>query len=83
VGVSEGHRIARAWCSSFHAVEADGRVRPFADIPSFTDVARLASTTAAELHAFLTTPHGDMPDIKLNNAEIDAIVAYILGLRKQ
>jgi hypothetical protein len=37
---------------------------------------------APALHAFLTTPHGDMPDIKLKAGEINAVIAYILSLKK-
>ncbi|MGO8919082.1 MAG: c-type cytochrome [Stellaceae bacterium] len=78
---ARGHVLARAWCASCHAVEPGDPKAPFADVPSFTAVARLPTTTSPALHAFLSTPHGDMPDIKLKSGEIDAVVAYILSLK--
>ena len=81
VEVEGGHALATAWCRNCHAVEPKEIVGPYADIPSFVEIARLPSTTASSLHAFLTTPHGDMPDIKLKSSEIDDIVNYILSLK--
>jgi cytochrome c len=79
--VVRGHVLARAWCASCHAVEPDDPDARFADVPSFTAIARLPSTTSPALRAFLSTPHGDMPDIKLKSGEINAVVTYILSLK--
>ena len=80
VDVDNGHELARAWCRSCHGVEPHDAVGPYADVPTFTAVARMRSTTSASLRVFLTTPHGDMPDIRLKPDQIDEIVAYILSL---
>lgn len=80
--VGKGHALVRAWCSGCHAVEPGDLDGPVPDIPSFTAVARQPSTTTSALHAFLATPHGYMPDIKLKTGEIDAVITYILSLRK-
>jgi len=82
VDVSRGHGLAKAWCTQCHAIEPDQRVGPFADVPSFAAVARQPSTTGPALHAFLTTPHGDMPDFKLTPAQLADLIAYILSLRE-
>jgi mono/diheme cytochrome c family protein len=34
------------------------------------------------LRVFLQTPHANMPNFQLSRAETDAIVAYILSLRR-
>jgi mono/diheme cytochrome c family protein len=34
------------------------------------------------LHAFLLTPHANMPNYRLTSEEIDDVVAYILSLRR-
>jgi mono/diheme cytochrome c family protein len=81
VDVSRGHELAKAWCTQCHAVERGQLVGPFADIPSFVAVARQTSTTGPALHAFLTTPHGDMPDVKLTPSQLGDLIAYILSLR--
>jgi mono/diheme cytochrome c family protein len=81
--VERGQKLARAWCAGCHAVET-GADPPFAGVPSFPDVARMPSTTAAALHAFLATPHaGDMPSVKLKAEELDAIVTYVLSLKER
>lgn len=80
--VGSKHALARAWCASCHAVEPSDLEGPMPHAPSFTAVAQLPSTSAPALRAFLTTPHGDMPDIKLKAGEINAVIAYILSLKK-
>ena len=75
-----GHALARAWCTSCHAVEPGVMAGPYADVPSFAAVARLPSTTSSALHAFLSSPHADMPDIKFTDAQLHDVVGYILSL---
>lgn len=78
--VEGGHQLAQAWCSSCHSIEPGDAAGPYADVPSFVAVARMPSTTASSLHAFLSTTHGDMPDIKLTARQLDDLVSYILSL---
>jgi cytochrome c len=75
-----GHQLARAWCTSCHAVEPGEIAGPYADVPSFMAVAKMPSTTPSSLNAFLSTPHGDMPDIKFTDRQRADIVTYILSL---
>jgi mono/diheme cytochrome c family protein len=42
----------------------------------------MKSTTEMSLAAFLTTPHGRMPNFSLSRAEIRDVSAYILSLRQ-
>jgi hypothetical protein len=37
--------------------------------------------TAEQLRAFLSHPHGAMPDLALSRTEIDDLTAYIQSLR--
>jgi cytochrome c len=37
--------------------------------------------TADQLRAFLSHPHGAMPDLALTRAEIDDLIGYIATLR--
>jgi len=37
--------------------------------------------TADQLRAFLSHPHGSMPDLSLTRAEIDDLIGYIVTLR--
>jgi mono/diheme cytochrome c family protein len=48
--------------------------------PTFRQVAR-SGLTADQLRAFLSHPHGSMPDLSLTRAEINDLVDYIATLR--
>jgi cytochrome c len=49
--------------------------------PSFRTVAE-SGISAAKLRAFLSHPHGAMPDLSLTRSEIDDLIQYILSLRQ-
>jgi cytochrome c len=78
--IEQGQALARAWCAGCHQVELGGKA-PFAEVPSFTAVARMPSTTGSALRAFLSTPHAKMPQLKLKAGELDAVIAYVLSLK--
>jgi mono/diheme cytochrome c family protein len=80
--VGNGLAIARTWCAQCHAVEA-GETRQRADgLPSFVAIANSGRHTADSLRAFLTQPHGRMPDLNLSRQERDDLIAYLLSLRE-
>lgn len=75
-----GQRLAQQWCASCHVVD-DGNARTTVPQgpPSFRIIA--GHLNRGELLAFLTHPHGAMPDLALSRAEIDNLIAYIETLR--
>lgn len=74
-----GHDLAIRWCASCHVVDAK---RSGTDaVPTFRGIAERPGVTAEKLKAYLLKPHGEMPDFQLAFPHIDAIVAYILGLK--
>lgn len=76
-----GQRLARRWCSACHEI---GRAPVHNDVsPSFAAIARMPSTTAMSLNAFLSTPHHRMPDYSLTRQEIKDVSAYILSLKQE
>ncbi|MDP2355335.1 MAG: cytochrome c [Beijerinckiaceae bacterium] len=79
--LEDGRRIARESCSQCHLVEGAGK--PMLQGPAFADIAAMPSTTSVAIKVFLKTPHANMPDIILSEAEIDALAIYILSLRKR
>jgi mono/diheme cytochrome c family protein len=81
--ISAGKAIAQTWCANCHRV--DPGEKPIADdkAPNFSSIAQMQSTTEMSLAAFLTTPHGKMPNLSLSRTEIRDVSAYILSLRKQ
>ncbi|HYM02383.1 MAG TPA: c-type cytochrome [Stellaceae bacterium] len=80
--LGRGHDLAKRWCATCHAIEAGETEGFLAKVPAFQALADQTSTTELSLRAFLQTPHPTMPNIKLEPADTDALVAYILSLRK-
>ena len=80
--ISDGKAIAEVWCADCHRVDPRERVARDA-VPSFSAIAKMKSTTGMSLAAFLTTPHGGMPNLALSRKEIADVSAYILSLSAQ
>jgi len=77
-----GRHLAELWCAGCHrtnAADVPGR----RDISTFAEVARLPSTTALSLRAFLYTSHADMPNIQLSSADADDLIAFVLSLKSR
>ena len=84
--LEEGRRIARESCSQCHLADGAGKSAlpaPKLPGPTFGAVAAMSSTTSVAIKVFLKTPHANMPDIILSEAEIDALAVYILSLRRR
>lgn len=81
--VEAGRALAEADCAQCHVI---GDVSAPADVdgvPTFKAVANDPAVTAAALKAFLSSPHFEMPDLILSDAESDHLIAYILSLKSQ
>jgi mono/diheme cytochrome c family protein len=76
-----GWQLVKAQCSTCH--DGEGKPRNPQQGPSLAAVAAMPSTTSISLHAFLMTPHADMPNYRLTTREIDDVVTYILSLRQR
>lgn len=76
---SKGRQLAQQWCANCHIVGGKPTGNVQQGPPSFPTIAR--ARTADELRAFLTHPHGAMPDLSLTRQEIDGLVGYIETLR--
>jgi cytochrome c len=76
----KGGQLARQWCANCHLI-GDERSGPIPQgPPSFRTIAQ-SGLTADQLRAFLSNPHGAMPNLSLTRSEIDDLVAYIGTLR--
>jgi mono/diheme cytochrome c family protein len=73
---ANGERLARQWCSNCHVIDGSG---PSATLPQGPPSFRVAAghLNPGEMRAFLSHPHGAMPDLALARSEIDDLVAYI------
>ena len=76
---AKGSQLAQQWCSSCHVTSGSRAGNVQEGPPSFPTIAR--TRTADQLHAFLSHPHGAMPDLSLTRAEIDDLAHYIETLR--
>jgi cytochrome c len=80
-GAAAGHRLAAAWCSECHAIEAAPTGKATA-APDFADIASRPSTTALSLKVFLRTSHPSMPNIIIAPDQADDLANYILSLKR-
>ncbi len=78
--VAAGAQLAKRWCAACHIVSANQNGSVPQGPPSFVSVAR-SGLGADRLRAFLSHPHGAMPDLALTRSEIDELAAYIGSLR--
>jgi mono/diheme cytochrome c family protein len=77
---NKGAQIAGQWCASCHVIGKNSTGTVPQGPPSFPVIAR-SGITADQLRAFLSHPHGAMPDLALTRAEIDDLIGYIATLR--
>ena len=77
-----GRTLAITECAACHEVETGAQGGMLPDPPGFQRLADNPAMTALALRVFLRTPHGDMPNLILSDAETDDLIAYILGLRR-
>ena len=79
-----GADLARRWCASCHVIGDSSGASQQSSVPqgppSFLSVAR-GGSSPDELRAFLSHPHGAMPDLSLTRIEIDDLIAYLASLR--
>ena len=76
---AKGGQLAQQWCASCHVTGGTPAANLQQGPPSFSTIAH--ARTADQLRAFLSHPHGAMPDLSLTRAEIDDLVGYIETLR--
>ena len=81
-GVSEGHRLAQAWCEGCHVIEPHA-VEFFSLAPSFEAIANQPGITPLALKVFFRTSHKDMPNIVIAPGQADALASYILSLKSK
>jgi len=81
--IAEGAKLARTICAACHSIADDPGARSaVVDAPRFMDIAAAPATTETSLKVFLQSTHKTMPNFILSAVERDAVVGYILSLRK-
>ena len=85
-----GRAVAHKVCASCHLVSDGPQRAPFKHppAPSFSHIANLPGVTSQSLLAFLKTRHHSeadwrkMPGLKTSDEQSEAVVRYIMTLRK-
>ena len=77
---AKGSELARQWCANCHVINNNPSGSVPQGPPTFPAIAR-SGMTAEQLRAFLSHPHGAMPNLTLSRAEIDDLIGYIQTLR--
>ena len=78
--LANGDRLARQWCANCHLVRGAAQQSTQQGPPSLQAIAD-SGMPADRLRAFLSHPHGEMPDLALSRGEIDDLIGYIRSLR--
>lgn len=75
-----GARMALQWCAACHVVNGGA---PSATVPQGPPAFRLIAgyMNPDQIRAFLSRPHGAMPDLALTRAEINDLIDYIGTLK--
>jgi mono/diheme cytochrome c family protein len=76
-----GRALATKICATCHKV-TPRQATPPGKAPSFAAIANMSGTTEMALHAFLSTPHENMPNLVLKPRQQDDVIAYILSQRR-
>lgn len=76
----EGSALATQLCSQCHLVGREPQIGDFAG-PAFLRVANMPSTTGLSLNVFLQSHHRQMPSLRLDRDEMNAVIDYILSLK--
>jgi len=80
--IAEGHRLAKAWCQTCHAIDLKTAGTANA-APDFVAVANQPSTTELALKVFLRSNHRNMPNLILEPEQADSLVSYVLSLKRR
>lgn len=89
--LEEGHDLALALCSVCHVAAPDQVGAPVMSSPGppFREIANRPEVSPASLRQFMLTAHSSttppftMPNPKLSDRQLDAVIAYILSQRGQ
>lgn len=81
-----GKTVAGNLCTGCHDVSDDFRAPPArvpGAPPAFITIAADPRLDIKHLTQFVRFPHGEMDNVTLTRKETDAVVAYILSLKRQ
>ena len=78
---SKGKELARQHCARCHVVATGVGGGGTDGAPPFATIPNQLKRSETQIKAFLSRPHGRMPDFVMTTREIDDLTAYIMSLR--
>lgn len=78
-----GRALALRECQQCHQVQAGEREGVLPEPPAFQNLADDPAMTALALRVFLHSPHANMPNLILSDADVDDVIAYIHSLKSE
>lgn len=76
--VAQGRLLAQSLCKDCHSFGGD--LRTDRAPPDFSAVGAMPSTTGLSIKVFLKSSHANMPNLLLEDGQIEALSAFILDL---
>ena len=80
--ISNGHRLAEAWCKKCHSIEPASS-GTLGRAPDFVRIANRTSTTELSLKVFLRSNHRNMPNLIIAPDQADDLAQFILSLKRE
>ena len=77
----QGQQLAESVCAECHAVKRGAVRSPDRQAPTFESVAQTPGMTPMAIRVWLRSAHREMPNIMLEQGEIDDVIAYLETLR--
>jgi len=78
-----GRALAEDWCAECHEVGPATDTREPSLLPRFADVADDRAMTELAFRVFLQTPHGGMPNFRVDAEQAGDLYAYLITLRRE
>jgi mono/diheme cytochrome c family protein len=76
-----GQRVAETICAECHAIQKGATRSVNANAPAFQTLAKTPGMTEMAFRVWLRSSHKEMPNIMLENEEVDDVIAYIQSLK--
>lgn len=81
--VDAGRQYAEQYCAGCHDVTSPNPMETGSGIPTFSAVANATRVTRTSLVVWMQTSHPKMPNLMLEQQDLDNVIAYILSLKRE
>jgi mono/diheme cytochrome c family protein len=79
--VNRGRMLAQMTCAECHAIGKNELRSRNGQAPTFAALANTRGINAMDIRVALRTSHREMPNLSLNDEQVEDVAAYILSLK--